>query len=118
MTNENQSHNPESSRLNRFREAFQGVFSGMAADDERYLAENSKMKYEPSPEIMAKHQAELRKMVWEQRASTAQTTETAVVQPLELTAHDHQDLEWLHADQRTGSEVVQAIDQSKQHPEQ
>lgn len=119
MTNENQPQNPEVPRSKRFQEAFRRVFGNMATSNEQYLAENSKTKYVPSEESQVAHREQLRQMVREQRTNSGQAADTTnVVKAPELTAQDHQDLEWLQNGQRTGTEVVQAIEQSKPNPEQ
>jgi len=119
MTNENQPQNPEAPRSKRFKEAFHRVFGSMVTTDKQYLAENSKTKYVPSEATQAARREQLHQMVREQRTNGSQSTDTTnMVKAPELTAQDHQDLEWLRSGERTGTEVVQAIEQSKPNPEQ
>lgn len=108
MTNQNQ--NPEASRPSRFTEAFHRIFGGIVTVTGQGLSETGKTLYTPSAETQDARRNQLRQIARDHNSNGG-------LPSLEggpaLTIQDQQDIDWLQTGERTGTEVVTAIDIDK-----
>ncbi len=116
MTNENPNEQNENLRFKRFREAFSWAFAGMISSR---TGDNSKEPYTRSEETFVADTANLHQMELDGRASEGQPAQNNMVVPAQLSPsyRDQLDIAWLQGNERTGSEIEQAIPQPKSGPE-